>query len=373
MANSLSPFVYWGQSNDNVSLKVDLRDVEDVNVNLTEESLDFSAQGLGIKGAHQYSFHLDFYLPVDPERSRYRKTDIAVEFQLQKAGSETWPRLTSERLKLPWLKIDFDKFPLDDSDKEHDSDMENGQNSQREMLDKITAEITSNPSKDALSATKAYLFFYNLFQFVGYTFIFGKLLYIYILYGQDGMEGAFEAVGSQMVLCQAVAVMEAVHPLFGLVKSNVTNSLLQVLGRNLILFVLVLQEPRLQLSSVCWLLFIIWSSVEVIRYPFYLLQLMNIQVKFLTWLRYNVWIPLYPLGILIEGAIVFKSISYFTETGFYSVSLPNSANVSFYFPYFLIVHLLLIALGGTNNLKHMYAQRKKQLSGSKKTLKEKIS
>ena len=40
---------------------------QDVNVSLTEDGLDFGAQGLGIKGVHQYGFHLDFYLPVDPE------------------------------------------------------------------------------------------------------------------------------------------------------------------------------------------------------------------------------------------------------------------------------------------------------------------
>ncbi|GFS00374.1 very-long-chain (3R)-3-hydroxyacyl-CoA dehydratase [Elysia marginata] len=146
-----------------------------------------------------------------------------------------------------------------------------------------------------------------------------------------------------------------------------------MMGRNLILFLLVLQEPRLQLSSVCWLLFTVWSSVEVIRYPFYLLQLLNIKINILTWLRYTVWIPLYPLGILVEGAIVFKSISYFTETGFFSVSLPNSVNFAFYFPYFLMFHLLLMALGGSNNLKHMYYQRKKQLGGSTRTVKHKSS
>ncbi|KAK3757930.1 hypothetical protein RRG08_058244 [Elysia crispata] len=373
MASSLSPFVYWGQSNETVSLKVDLRNVEDVNVSLTDNGLDFDAQGLGIKGVHQYGFHLDFYLPVDPEKSRYRKTDIAVEFQIQKAGSETWPRLTSERLKLPWLKIDFDKFPLDDSDIEEDMEFENGTSTQKEMLDKISVELASKTSKDGITATQAYLFFYNLFQFVGYTFIFAKLVYIYGIYGQAGMERAFEAVGSQMVLCQAVAVMEALHPLFGLVKSSVIIAMAQMMGRNIILFLLVLQEPRLQLSSVCWLLFTVWSSVEVIRYPFYLLQLIGIKVKILTWLRYTVWIPLYPLGILVEGAIVFKSITYFAETGFYSISLPNLANFAFYFPYFLMVHLLFMALGGSNNLKHMYAQRKKQLSSSKRIVKNKSS
>lgn len=58
------------------------------------------------------------------QKSRYRKTDLAVEFQIEKSASETWPRLTSERAKLPWLKIDFDKFPLDDSE-ENTSDVDN--------------------------------------------------------------------------------------------------------------------------------------------------------------------------------------------------------------------------------------------------------
>ena len=42
------------------------------------------------------------------------------------------------------------------------------------------------------------------------------------------MERAYEAVGSQMVLCQAVAVMEALHPLFGLVKSSPVIAMAQV-------------------------------------------------------------------------------------------------------------------------------------------------
>lgn len=50
------------------------------------------------------------------QKSKYRRTDIAVEFQIEKAAPESWPRLTAEKVKLPWLKIDFDKFFLDDSD-----------------------------------------------------------------------------------------------------------------------------------------------------------------------------------------------------------------------------------------------------------------
>lgn len=57
------------------------------------------------------------------QKSRYRKTDLAVEFQIEKSVAETWPRLTAEKLKLPWLKIDFDKFPSDDSEEKSDDDV----------------------------------------------------------------------------------------------------------------------------------------------------------------------------------------------------------------------------------------------------------
>ena len=37
---------------------------------------------------------------------------------MKKTASETWPRLTEERIKLPWLKIDFDKFMVEGESEE---------------------------------------------------------------------------------------------------------------------------------------------------------------------------------------------------------------------------------------------------------------
>lgn len=37
------------------------------------------------------------------------------------------------------------------------------------------------------------------------------------------------------------------------------------------------------------------------RYPFYMLSCIDMDWKVLTWLRYTVWIPVYPLGCLAEG------------------------------------------------------------------------
>ena len=39
------------------------------NVNLTEERLEASFEGVGAQGNNKYGFELDFYLPIDPDVS----------------------------------------------------------------------------------------------------------------------------------------------------------------------------------------------------------------------------------------------------------------------------------------------------------------
>lgn len=42
-------------------------------------------------------------------------------------------------------------------------------------------------------------------------------------------------------------------------------------------------------------------SIILLRYPFYMLTCIDTEWKMLTWLRYTIWMPLYPLGVLAEG------------------------------------------------------------------------
>lgn len=39
------------------------------------------------------------------------------------------------------------------------------------------------------------------------------------------------------------------------------------------------------------------------RYPFYMLACIDMEWKVLTWIRYSIWIPAYPLGVLAEGKL----------------------------------------------------------------------
>lgn len=67
--NQVSPFVLWGQSTSNVTLKIELRSVESPLVELDENRIRFQSYGIGQQGANDYQFELDFYDPIDPEVS----------------------------------------------------------------------------------------------------------------------------------------------------------------------------------------------------------------------------------------------------------------------------------------------------------------
>ncbi|KAL5004463.1 hypothetical protein ScPMuIL_017919 [Solemya velum] len=218
-----------------------------------------------------------------------------------------------------------------------------------------------------LDVAKLYLFLYNLFQFVGYGFIFFTLMSRLLKNSEEAVLTGMEAVGTPVMVCQVVAVLEVIHSMAGLVKTGIISPFMQCAGRNFVLFILILQEPRLHSVPAVTYLFLVWSAVEVIRYPYYMITLVDIKSEFLTWLRYTAWIPLYPLGILLEGTIIIMSIPLFEQTGWYSFTLPNSANMAFYFPWFLHVYLLFSAIGGYFLLNHMYDQRKKKLKGNAST------
>jgi hypothetical protein len=49
--------------------------------------------------------------------------DRCIDFYIQKTGSgEVWPRLTYDKIKYPWLKIDFDKVAYEDESESEEED-----------------------------------------------------------------------------------------------------------------------------------------------------------------------------------------------------------------------------------------------------------
>lgn len=87
-STTLSPFVYWGQTDSTITLRVDLKNVKvnfdgcnfifltgiifssiDQNpaIDLKGNTLNFYAQGVGAKGLNDYAFLIEFFQPVHPD------------------------------------------------------------------------------------------------------------------------------------------------------------------------------------------------------------------------------------------------------------------------------------------------------------------
>lgn len=204
---------------------------------------------------------------------------------------------------------------------------------------------------------------YNLYQFVAYFYIF---LVLSIELNRDGLVEAgkrtYKTVGAPMRCSQILQYLECLHALVGYTKGSALFPFLQVSGRNLVLFAVINSEPRIQEKPIILCLFLVWSAVELIRYPYYIITLVKREISWLTWLRYSVWVVLYPSGFMCEGLVLLISLTYFEETKRYTVTLPNKWNFTFDMVTFLRVYMTFVLLPGLYVvMKHMQKLRAKKL------------
>lgn len=209
-----------------------------------------------------------------------------------------------------------------------------------------------------------YLLMYNLYQFIAYFYI---TLVLLITLSRDGFAGVskvtYKTVGPVMRCSQAMQYLEFLHALVGYTKGSALFPFLQVTGRNFILFGIIHAESRIHEMPVVFVLFMVWSLVEVIRYPYYLISILKKEVALLTWLRYTIWIPLYPLGFLCEGTVLIRSISFFEETKRFTVEMPNKWNFTFDMVALMKIHMTLtLPIGLVLVLMHMRKLRTKKLA-----------
>lgn len=123
---------------------------------------------------------------------------------------------------------------------------------------------------------------------------------------------------------------------------------------------------EMQNKAVVFFVFYLWSIIEIFRYPFYMLACLDMDWKVLTWLRYTVWIPTYPLGCLAEAVSVIQSIPVFNETGRFSFTLPYPVKIKVRFSFFLQIYLIMLFLGLYINFRHLYKQRRRRYGQKKK-------
>lgn len=86
---------------------------------------------------------------------------------------------------------------------------------------------------------KVYLVLYNLFQFIGFSYI---LIVMAIRWYRDGPKSiptTYEAVGNAFKFVQLLQYLEVMHPMFGYTKGSAMVPFMQCTGRAFVLFAMV--------------------------------------------------------------------------------------------------------------------------------------
>lgn len=376
MATVFKPIIRWAQNKEWLFLTLELTDVQYPAIELTSTRLVFQGFGHGARGEQQYHVDINFYKPVDVSVSTHKVLDRHVKFSIAKVSGEQefWPRLLGDEQKPAWLKIDFDRWQSEDaSDTDHE-ELQNQAEVERFMEASDARELKL---EDAIDGTKEevlrfarvfYLIIYNLMQAGLFLYIVLVLLSRLFFHGTDAFADAYDSVSDVLASCQLAAILEVINPILGIVKTGVMAPFMQVFGRNMVLFLVVVAHKELHQQAVVYGLFLVWSLIEVVRYPFYASQVINKRIEPLIWLRYTMWIPLYPLGIFFEGTLIWRAIPLLEKSERFSIRLPNAFNFSFSFAWFLRVYLVLLIAGGWYMMKHMYILRRRRYGRRKRKI-----
>ncbi|XP_028305438.1 very-long-chain (3R)-3-hydroxyacyl-CoA dehydratase [Gouania willdenowi] len=336
----LCPLVHWDQNQQEIYLRVELSDPQNVNVHVHEKLLQFSAQGHGAQGQNEYKLSLDFLLPVKPEVS-HASTHGEVNITIQKKERGWWERLTEQDSKALFLEPDYQRWQ---EEPEADAEVEGRRMKALKHTDG--------------SLKTGYLFVYNLVQFVGFSWLFVNMTVRVCYFGEVFLHNTYVELSDVMSSCQILATLEVLHGAFGVVRTSVVSTLVQVEGRSFILFVIFGILPEMQHKPVVFFVFYLWSAVEIFRYPFYMLACLNKEWKALTWLRYSVWIPLGPLAFLAESAAVVESMPLFDVTPPFSVPLITVFGRDLRLSHFLYLYMSSMILGLWINFRHLRKQRR---------------
>ncbi|CAA9959412.1 hypothetical protein P3342_004408 [Pyrenophora teres f. teres] len=158
-------------------------------------------------------------------------------------------------------------------------------------------------------------------------------------------------------MVQTLAGMEVLHSLFGIVRAPLLTTLMQVASRYLLVHLVAspLAFPTSTRHSPAYsTMLLAWSVTEVIRYSYFVFSLSGVGVPTLwTWLRYNTFLVLYPLGIASECWLVYSAIP-----------LAKERNEAFGYAFWTI--LAVYVPGSYILFSHMLAQRRKIARQSRK-------
>ncbi|OQV15415.1 putative Very-long-chain (3R)-3-hydroxyacyl-CoA dehydratase 2 [Hypsibius exemplaris] len=203
------------------------------------------------------------------------------------------------------------------------------------------------------SAGKIYLIVYNVVQLFCWATGFTELVRCLLT-----KEDLWTVVGPGLKIYQTLAILEIVHTVVGLVKSSPAITSFQVFSRLMVLWGALAYSESARQSVGFPMLFGAWTLAEMIRYSFYLAALFKKQPYPLVWLRYSMFIILYPLGVAGELLVMYNTLPKVAAEQPFASLAPGDLNWAYY-AYVAIMVLYIPVFPVLYG--HMLSQRKKAL------------
>ncbi|XP_075985304.1 3-hydroxyacyl-CoA dehydratase 1 [Anticarsia gemmatalis] len=231
------------------------------------------------------------------------------------------------------------------------------------MAEKSTKKVRSSGPG---TIGKAYLIAYNTIQTIGWSYMLLQSLSHFLNRGT--LDTFWTEIKWTVIIFQNAAVLEIVHSLIGLVPSGVAVVLPQVYSRVFLVCGCLMATESAPVSPGLPICILAWSITEIIRYAYYVLNILNAVPQPLLFLRYSTFLILYPIGITGELMCMYFSLDEVAEKQLLTISMPNAWNAAFNYYYFLIFYMLLYIPIFPVLFGHMLAQRRKMLGkDAKKT------
>jgi len=161
-----------------------------------------------------------------------------------------------------------------------------------------------------------------------------------------------------------ISLMETLHAAIGVVRGAPASALLQWTGRANVLYAVILAIPEIKGGVPAGMMLVAWALSEVIRYPWYVAQLTGTCPFWLTWMRYTMFIPLYPIGVIGEIVSIYNALPTLEKDRMYCIALPNAWNFGFDYAVFMRIILLLYPLLWWQLFSMLLRQRRKRLPGA---------
>ena len=195
----------------------------------------------------------------------------------------------------------------------------------------------------------------------GWTIILYRLFHCILT--QQSSHSTYSYVAKPLFVFQTSALLECIHVIIGLVRSSVFATGLQVSSRIFLLWGVCVAVPPVRSHWAFSSMVFAWALTEIPRYLYFAVAAVTAVVpRWLCWIRYSTFLPLYPIGAGSEWIILYNALPYVKRNGVLSVYLPNKWNFEFEYYRFCVMILMLYVPGLPHMYSHMIKQRRKYLN-----------